>query len=71
MLNLSKESYLKDKGSAYRYKQQYKLQETIVKNLGAILVDLDATENDFYKSINVIVVYLSNKQPQPLQVSGV
>lgn len=65
---LAKESYLKDKGAVYRCSQSYKLQETILNNLGRILNYLDSLEADFVKSALIVANYLSNKQPQPLQV---
>lgn len=67
--NLTQESYLKDKGSAYRYSQMFKLQLTLLGNLASVLAELDVTDDDFNKSFDVVSYYLSNKQPIPLQVS--
>lgn len=66
--NLSKESYLKDKGACYRYTQAFKLQENLTKNLSKVLIYLDSIEDDFQKASAVVVLYLSSKQPAPLQV---
>lgn len=59
---------MKDKGAVYRYTQSYKLQEMVSKNIGDVLCYLDSQEEDFMKSSEAVVSYLSNKQPQPLQV---
>ncbi|CAH0559229.1 unnamed protein product [Brassicogethes aeneus] len=64
---LSIESHLKDKGSAYRYTQAYKLQLNIIHGLGSLLIDLDATDIHFNVAITTIIIYLSDKQPVPLQ----
>ncbi|XP_008201481.1 TELO2-interacting protein 1 homolog [Tribolium castaneum] len=64
---LSVESYLKDKGSAYRYSQNYKLQVVILENLARVVTDLDMSQQDTEKAIDVVVKYVSDKQPIPLQ----
>ncbi|XP_025829077.1 TELO2-interacting protein 1 homolog [Agrilus planipennis] len=64
---LSKESYLKDKGSPYRYTQAYKLQLTLLENLARIVVDLEMIDKDTEKIIFSVLPYLSDKQPLPLQ----
>ena len=66
---LAKESYLKDKGSAYRYSQNYKLQCTILENLARIVTDLDMLQQDFDKAMETVFKYVSDKQPIPLQVT--
>ncbi|XP_063909733.1 TELO2-interacting protein 1 homolog isoform X2 [Zophobas morio] len=67
---LAKESYLKDKGSAYRYSQNYKLQCTILENLAPIVTDLDMLQQDFDKTMETVFKYVSDKQPIPLQKSA-
>ncbi|KAJ8974648.1 hypothetical protein NQ317_019884 [Molorchus minor] len=68
---LSKESYLKDKGSAYRYCQAYKLQLKILENLARILTDLDVQEEKVNETMDCIYKYLSDKQPIPLQAASI
>ncbi|XP_057672878.1 TELO2-interacting protein 1 homolog isoform X1 [Diorhabda carinulata] len=68
---LSKDSYLKDKGSVYRYSQSYKLQVTILERLGKILIYLDVSEENMIKALNCVRIYLSNKQPLPLQTAAI
>ncbi|RZB40886.1 TELO2-interacting protein 1 -like, partial [Asbolus verrucosus] len=65
---LAQESYLKDKGSAYRYSQNYKLQQTILAKLPYVVTDLDMLQGDLDKIMAVVFKYLSDKQPVPLQV---
>ncbi|CAG9825114.1 unnamed protein product [Phaedon cochleariae] len=67
---LSKESYLKDKGSAYRYSQNYKLQLQLLENLAQILIHLDVNEPNLNKVMESIHAYLSDKQPLPLQMAA-
>ncbi|XP_044259185.1 TELO2-interacting protein 1 homolog [Tribolium madens] len=67
---LSTESYLKDKGSAYRYSQNYKLQVTILENLAQIVTCLDMSQQDIEKAFDVVVKYVSEKQLIPLQNSA-
>lgn len=66
--NLSKESYLKDRGSAYRYTQSYKLQLNLLQNLATLITDLEMNNEDVETAMESSVPYLSNKQPIPLQV---
>ncbi|KAJ8959272.1 hypothetical protein NQ314_006300 [Rhamnusium bicolor] len=66
---LSQESYLKDKGSAYRYSQAYKLQLMILENFGRILVDLDVLEEKLNEAMDSGFNYISDKQPIPLQAA--
>lgn len=68
METLLKQSYLKDKGSAYRYSQAYKLQIRILDNLAMVVVNLDIDDTNMNKVFNCICLYLSDKQPVPLQV---
>lgn len=67
METLLKQSYLKDKGSAYRYSQAYKLQIRILDNLAMVVVNLDIDDTNMNKVFNCICLYLSDKQPVPLQ----
>lgn len=61
-------SYLKDKGSAYRYSQQYKFQLEVLTLIPKILYNLDVDEIVIDDVISSVKPYLSDKQPQPLQV---
>ncbi|XP_060524749.1 TELO2-interacting protein 1 homolog isoform X2 [Cylas formicarius] len=67
---LSRESYLKDKGAAFRYTQKYKLQIKVLDKLGYILAYLDVQNEVMEKCMECAFLYLSDKQPQPLQVSA-
>ncbi|XP_018569428.1 TELO2-interacting protein 1 homolog [Anoplophora glabripennis] len=67
----SAESYLKDKGSAYRYSQTYKLQLVILENLGKVLTDLDVADDKLNEAMDIVSRYLSNKQPIPLQLAAI
>lgn len=67
--SFSKESYLKDKGSAYRYSQKYKLQLIILDKLAMVVIDLDLLDDDLRKTMDSVFKYLSDKQPVTLQVS--
>ncbi|KAH1028166.1 TELO2-interacting protein 1 homolog [Dendroctonus ponderosae] len=64
-------SYLKDKGAAYRYSQDYKLQREILRSIGPILYNVDADGADISGTMHCIRVYLSDKQPQELQAATV
>lgn len=68
MGKLSKESYLKDKGSSYRYTQSYKLQLTVLQNLANVLTYLDMSDTYIESTIDCVFPYLDSKQPLPLQV---
>lgn len=65
---LASESYLRDKGSAYRYTQKYKLQVTILEKLVLIVIRLDMKDEDCFKCMEIVFKYLSEKQPKLLQV---
>lgn len=65
--NLSKESFLKDKGSAYRYSQNYKLQIILLENLIFLICNVDFQDKDIEKIMNVVFLYLNKNQPKPLQ----
>lgn len=62
-------SYLKDKGSAYRYSQQYKLQLEVLTLIPNILYNLDVDGVVIEDVIGSVKLYLSDKQPQQLQVT--
>ncbi|KAI4457547.1 tel2 interacting protein 1 tti1 family member [Holotrichia oblita] len=64
---LSKESYLKDRGSAYRYTQTYKLQAMVLEHFARIIIDLELSDEQIQNCMKVVLVYLSNKQPLPLR----
>lgn len=69
MKDLSKESYLKDKGSSYRYTQAYKLQLNVLQQLAPLIIHLDLADNQIELAMDTIQLYLNNKQPVPLQVN--
>lgn len=63
------ESYLKDRGAAYRYTQKYKFQLTLLENFGELFKLLDITEDaNIRLAVESGIPYLSNKQPKPMQV---
>ncbi|CAH1990517.1 unnamed protein product [Acanthoscelides obtectus] len=64
---LSRKSYMKDRGSPYRYTQTYKLQLAILKDIGHVLVDMDINEKHIGNVIEVLRLYMSNRQPAPLR----
>lgn len=64
----STESYLKDKGSAFRYSQGYKLQLRILNELGKLMAYLNVQEETLTQVSETVFRYLSDKQPVPLQV---
>jgi hypothetical protein len=68
MEKLSRESYLKDNGSAYRYSQNYKLQLSVLEDLWRVMTDLDMLQKDFENATETVFKYVSDKQPIPLQV---
>ncbi|GLV45261.1 Telo2 interacting protein 1 [Carabus blaptoides fortunei] len=65
--NLAEKSYLKDRGSAYRYTQDYKFQLNLLSNLAQLITNLDMTEQDVEKAMDAASPYLSDRQPLPLQ----
>nr|XP_023014503.1 TELO2-interacting protein 1 homolog [Leptinotarsa decemlineata]XP_023014504.1 TELO2-interacting protein 1 homolog [Leptinotarsa decemlineata]XP_023014505.1 TELO2-interacting protein 1 homolog [Leptinotarsa decemlineata]XP_023014506.1 TELO2-interacting protein 1 homolog [Leptinotarsa decemlineata] len=70
LTKLSGESYLKDRGSAYRYSQAFKLQQVLIDNLGKVLINLDTDATTVNKVFECMFKYLSDKQPVPLQVAA-
>lgn len=64
----SKKSYLQDRGASYRYTQGYKMQLNILEHLARVVIDLDLGDNHINAIMKCVIVYLSNKQPHPLQV---
>lgn len=65
---LAEQSYLKDRGSAYRYTQAYKLQLNLLENLSDLISNLEMIVKDVELCMVSVLPYLSNKQPVPLQV---
>ncbi|KAF5286602.1 hypothetical protein FQR65_LT12511 [Abscondita terminalis] len=65
--DLATHSYLKDHGASYRYTQAYKLQLNMLQQLSRVVINLDMNDTDIETVLNVVVYYLSNKQPIPLQ----
>lgn len=68
MKDFTKESYLKDKGSSYRYTQAYKLQLIILQQLAPLIINLEMTDKQIELTLETLEPYLSKKQPLPLQV---
>ncbi|CAG9769438.1 unnamed protein product [Ceutorhynchus assimilis] len=64
-------SYLKDKGSTYRYSQNYKLQVELLSKIGPILYDVDVMPETISDVIDKVQFYLSDKQPKELQAAAV
>lgn len=71
LAKLSKQSYLKDRGSAYRYTQTYKLQTTLLEHFARIIIDLELSDEHIQNCMKVVMVYLSDKQPLLLRVSPI
>ncbi|KAK4882166.1 hypothetical protein RN001_005485 [Aquatica leii] len=65
--DLADHSYLKDHGATYRCTQAYKLQLNMLQQLSRVVVNLDMTDSDIDAVMNVVIFYLSDKQPIPLQ----
>lgn len=69
--DLSKESYLKDRGASYRYTQAYKLQLNVLQQIARVIIDLEVADNHIETTMDVTYLYLNKKQPLPLQVKNV
>ncbi|XP_052754419.1 TELO2-interacting protein 1 homolog isoform X2 [Galleria mellonella] len=67
----SSESYLKDAGSAYRNSQAYSLQAATLATLPRLAVNLGLHDEHLDEAMNCVDVYLSKKQPKPLQALAV
>ncbi|XP_044761108.1 TELO2-interacting protein 1 homolog isoform X2 [Coccinella septempunctata] len=67
----SKKSYMKDKGSSYRYSLDYKLQFTILENIVYLVTDIELSDKDIEATMDTVFLYLSDKQPIPLQTEAV
>ncbi|XP_026333475.1 TELO2-interacting protein 1 homolog [Hyposmocoma kahamanoa] len=67
----SSESLLKDAGSAYRNSQAYSLQVAALTALPSLAIDLMLSEDSLEDAMKSIDVYLSKKQPKPLQALAV
>lgn len=65
----AEESYLKDRGASYRYTQQFKMQQNVLREIGRVCVDLDVIEDEMCSIVDTIFPYLSSCQPLPLQVN--
>lgn len=65
------ESRKKDKGSAYRFTQLFKLQLQVLVELGDLVVNLSLQERQLDQVMAAAAPYLSCLQPQPLQESCV
>ncbi|XP_049870921.1 TELO2-interacting protein 1 homolog isoform X2 [Pectinophora gossypiella] len=64
------ESYLKDAGSAYRNSQAYTLQVAALTALPNLVVDLQL-DDKVMEAMASVSLYLSRKQPKPLQALAV
>ncbi|XP_022825900.1 TELO2-interacting protein 1 homolog isoform X1 [Spodoptera litura] len=67
----SKESYLKDIGSAYRNSQAYSLQLTALGALPHLTTDLMLEDESLENAMTCVQPYLSKKQPKALQALAV
>ncbi|XP_017773157.1 PREDICTED: TELO2-interacting protein 1 homolog [Nicrophorus vespilloides] len=67
----SKESYLKDAGSAYRYTQAFKMQEALLSQLAILINDLDMGETSIELILIGVEPYISKRQPKSLQESAI
>ncbi|XP_028154357.2 TELO2-interacting protein 1 homolog [Diabrotica virgifera virgifera] len=67
MNDLSKDSHLKDRGAQYRYSQNYKFQQIVLRNLAKVLIYLDVADEHVHKTMDCFRLYLSDKQPKALQ----
>lgn len=68
LLNTVQDSKLKDKKSVYRMSQKYKLQRTLLRELGHLAVYISLQEKELNDVLEAAAPYLSSKQPNPLQV---
>ncbi|XP_066261466.1 TELO2-interacting protein 1 homolog isoform X2 [Euwallacea similis] len=64
-------SYLQDKGAAYRYSQQYKLQLELLSSMGYLLYYLGVDKVVLKEVIGGIKMYLSDKHPLQLQIGAI
>ncbi|KAM3959761.1 telo2 interacting protein 1 [Aphomia sociella] len=67
----SSESHLKDKGSAYRNSQAYSLQLAALTALPRLAVDLRLEDDHLSQAMASVDIYLTKKQPKPLQALAV
>ncbi|XP_034828881.1 TELO2-interacting protein 1 homolog isoform X2 [Maniola hyperantus] len=67
----AQESHLKDTGSAYRLSHTYSLQLAVLTALPGLVTDLNLDEDKLTEAMTCVQVYLSNKQPKPLQMLAV
>ncbi|KAJ2947616.1 hypothetical protein O0L34_g17417 [Tuta absoluta] len=65
------DSYLKDAGSAYRNSHAYRLQEAILTALPKLVADLVLEDEKLTEAMACASLYLTNKQPKPLQALAV
>ncbi|XP_065213108.1 TELO2-interacting protein 1 homolog [Planococcus citri] len=65
------DSKLKDRKSIYRMSQKYKLQHTLLRELGHLSMYICLQEKELYTVLAVASLYLSSKQPQPLQLAAI
>ncbi|XP_048489583.1 TELO2-interacting protein 1 homolog [Plutella xylostella] len=63
----AQDSHLKDVGSYYRQSQAYRLQVIILTALPRLVKDLRLEDGDLEECMSCVELYLSNKQPKPLQ----
>ncbi|KAF7277814.1 hypothetical protein GWI33_009231 [Rhynchophorus ferrugineus] len=68
---LAPESFLKDRRTAYRYSQNYKLQLIVLKSAGPVLALLDVDNKHIGDFMDIVFLYLSVKQPKELQMAAV
>ncbi|XP_045496732.1 TELO2-interacting protein 1 homolog isoform X1 [Colias croceus] len=68
---LSNESHLKDSGSVYRTSPSFKLQLTALEAMTPLATRLKLGYEELGDAMDAVRVYLSRKQPRPLQLLAV
>ncbi|XP_047517372.1 TELO2-interacting protein 1 homolog isoform X2 [Pieris napi] len=68
---LSIESHLKDTGSSYRLSPPFHLQIAALTALAPLATELRLSEDDLEEAMKCVSIYLSRKQPKPLQALAI
>ncbi|XP_041988802.1 TELO2-interacting protein 1 homolog [Aricia agestis] len=63
----SSDSYLQDAGAAYRLSRAYALQLAVLEDVPALVMHLQLDEDTMEETMSCVRLYLSRKQPRPLQ----
>ncbi|XP_073952139.1 LOW QUALITY PROTEIN: telo2 interacting protein 1 [Choristoneura fumiferana] len=67
LLKSSRDSLLKDQGSAYRSSAAFRLQLAALASLATLIPDLGVDGDQLDHALKAVEGYLSKKQPKPLQ----